>query len=137
MSARHRFPKSPANAVHSFEWDNCWLGEEQRRRRRFSFGVRGTEPIDLRRWMPQAAPIRAKAVVADARDVPVKLGGSGKVRTTHPAVTQASVNNSAEAKGRVQEATVTRRKGVQAKTVTAMQGGASVRTDDRRVCTAR
>lgn len=104
-------------AVHSFLLDNAWLdsgdgfGEEQMRRRRFWFGVRGAaEPVDLRRWIKMAAlelpsvaaaatsgpagfgssrsepdsgrPTRKHAVVADQRCVPVARGGSGKVKRT-------------------------------------------------------
>jgi DNA (cytosine-5)-methyltransferase 1 len=38
-------------AVHSFLLNNRWIGGEQQRVRRFSFGVRGEQPIDLRRWI--------------------------------------------------------------------------------------
>jgi len=73
-------------AVHSFLWGNHWLGEAQMRTRRFWFGVRGDEAVDLRRWLPQAA-----------LELPVAIG----------AITQNVVNNSAEAKGRVQRLAVT------------------------------
>jgi DNA (cytosine-5)-methyltransferase 1 len=38
-------------AVHSFKLNNRWVGGEQQRVRRFSFGVRGEHAIDLRRWI--------------------------------------------------------------------------------------
>jgi DNA (cytosine-5)-methyltransferase 1 len=38
-------------AIHSFKLNNRWVGGEQQRVRRFSFGVRGEQPIDLRRWI--------------------------------------------------------------------------------------
>lgn len=103
-------------AVHSFLLDNAWLpsengfGEEQRRRRRFSFGVRGEKSVDLRRWLELAAlepPDAAPAVVSRGSEVMVKLGGSGKVKRTY------------------KEATVSMRAGVPAKSgaVTSGDGG--------------
>ncbi len=77
-------PSVEGYAVHSFLWGNHWLGEPQMRTRRFWFGVRGTEPVDLRRWLPQAAlkaPALALALAGDSRERPVKIGGSGKVKT--------------------------------------------------------
>ena len=86
-------------------------GHEQMRRRRWWFGVRDGEAPDLRRWIRFAlrelpdsthclagndwAPgqrdaMRQPAVAADARAVPVRQGGSGKVKVT--AVAQAGVN---------------------------------------------
>jgi DNA (cytosine-5)-methyltransferase 1 len=38
-------------AVHNFILNNRWCGGEQNRVRRFSFGVRGATPVDLRRWL--------------------------------------------------------------------------------------
>jgi DNA (cytosine-5)-methyltransferase 1 len=38
-------------AVHSFLLNNRWVGGVQQRVRRFSFGVRGVSPVDLRRWI--------------------------------------------------------------------------------------
>lgn len=105
-------PVVPGYAVHRFAWNNCWLpmgdafGEEQRRERFFSFGVRGTEAIDLRRWLPQAAlelprlangatqqavnnsqaakrSVQTPTVCGRGAEVMVKLGGSGKVKRTY------------------------------------------------------
>ncbi len=73
-------------AAVDFVLDNAWLdggdglGQEQMRRRRFWFGVRGTEPMDLRQWIDYAALM-----------LPAATG----------AVLSSPVNNSAEAKGRV------------------------------------
>lgn len=78
-------PEVPGYAVVTFLWDNCWLGEEQRRLRRFSFGVLGTDAVDPRRWMagvPLMLPVAAGAVV------------------------QTHINNSDEAKGRAVTGTV-------------------------------
>jgi DNA (cytosine-5)-methyltransferase 1 len=83
--------------------DGDGYGQEQSRTRRFCFGVRGETPVDLRRWIetatfelpdcepavtgehdkrPSAEMRRAKrqSVIADKCAVPVKLGGSGKVK---------------------------------------------------------
>lgn len=115
-------PSAPAAKVagygiHSFLFDNVWLGEEQRRRRRFSFGARGAKPVDLRRWIEQAAlelPIRSRTA------------------------TRFQVDNSPEAKGRKQAATVTIRKGVQSKPVVSKQGGnGSNAPPGREVCAVR
>jgi len=73
-------------SVTSFVLDNCHLdsgdgfGEQQERKRRFSFGMRGTEPPDLRRWIRPAALLLPRA---------------GTITQTH-------VNNSSEAKRRIQ-----------------------------------
>lgn len=91
-------PQAPAPIVagygiHSFELDNSMLdsgdghGHEQRRVRRFSFGVRGTEAPNLMRWIDLAT-----FVLPDAQ------------RT----LTQYQVNNSAEAKVRTRQRTVTK-----------------------------
>lgn len=100
--------------VHSFLLDNSMLagedgyGQEQRRVRRFSFGVRyqwtnrdGTpnrEAPNLMRWIDLAVFLlpdadrtvsaeqkqrtRRQAVLSNPSAVPVKIGGSGKVKRT-------------------------------------------------------
>lgn len=78
-------PKCGKYAVSSFLLNNAWLGEEQRRERRFSFGVRGAKAPILMRWIEQA-PL----------ELPRAANG----------VTQAPVNNSQVAKGRVQVPTL-------------------------------
>ncbi len=106
-------------AVKSFLLDNSQLaagdglGQEQRRLRRFSFGMRGVaEPPSLLRWIDLAvfflpdvdrtitqfpvdnsaeAKRRHAAVLSDARETPVAPGGSGKLkRTLQPAVVSHS-----------------------------------------------
>jgi DNA (cytosine-5)-methyltransferase 1 len=80
-------PKPAGYEVTSFILDNTWLGEAQRRRRRFWFGwwgSRGPAP-NLRQWIPGVAlelvsDSHRQAVCADSRAVPVRLGGSGKVK---------------------------------------------------------
>jgi len=78
-------------AVTDFVLCNSWLdsgngiGQEQMRKRRFSFGVRGAgQAPDLRRWIKPAALVLPgrSAVVADARETPVAVGGSGKIKAT-------------------------------------------------------
>lgn len=83
-------PAVDGYAVHGFVLCNSWLdggdgfGQEQERRRRFTFGVRGDDAVDLRRWIKPGALLlpTAPAVLADARDTPVALGGSGKRKRT-------------------------------------------------------
>lgn len=85
-------PLPEGYAVTDFELCNSsiegedGLGQEQERVRRFTFGVRGEGPAPcLLRWIPRAAlrlPKVALAVLSDARETPVKLGGSGKVKRT-------------------------------------------------------
>lgn len=111
-------PQAPEPAVagyglRSFLLDNSALdggdgfGLEQRRVRRFSFGLRGREAPCLLRWIDMAVFLlpdamgcffmtgkdnqqkqearpktRRQAVVSDPSAVPVKIGGSGKVKRT-------------------------------------------------------
>jgi DNA (cytosine-5)-methyltransferase 1 len=84
-------------AAKDFLLDNSWLGEEQERLRRFTFGVRGERSIDLRRWITPAAlmlPGRSSAVthrLADNSDeangrtraAPVTVGVAGSRRESH------------------------------------------------------
>lgn len=123
-------------AVRDFVLCNSWvdggdgMGEEQERKRRFSFGVRGKQAPDLRRWIKPAALLlpkaeravrassglgptaeyergRTSAVLADSRDTPVAIGGSGKVKRTRVgSVASEPVDNSAEAKGRTRQPAV-------------------------------
>jgi site-specific DNA-cytosine methylase len=83
-------PQIEGYGVTAFVLDNCSLdsgdgyGEQQERKRRFSFGQFGVDvPPDLRRWIRQAALLLPRA-------------GTGTVTQTH-------VNNSQEAKGRIRE----------------------------------
>lgn len=89
--------------IHEFLLDNTWLGEEQMRERRFTFGVRGRGPMDLRRWIEYAAlelPVAAQAWAVPA--------GHGPMPGQHqlPADSRELVNNTPEAKGRIQRAAV-------------------------------
>lgn len=104
-------------ASHAFLFCNSWipgddgLGQEQERKRRFTFGLAGERAIDLRRHMEQAAlllPARASAVLSDSRETPVKLGGSGKPKRSRTgSVTAEPVDNRDAAKGRHRTPTVT------------------------------
>lgn len=79
------------------------FGQEQERKRRFTFGVLHGEAPDLRQWIQSAALLLPKvsAVLGDARETPVKLGGSGKAKPTRQgSVTAEPVDNSPGAKAR-------------------------------------
>lgn len=100
---------------HDFVVCNSWMGaedgfgQEQERKRRFTFGVRYGEPVDLRQWIKPAALLlpAASAVLGDARETPVKLGGSGKVkRSRQGSVTAEPVDNSPARKRTRQPAVV-------------------------------
>lgn len=74
-------PDVAGYAVQSFLLNNRWLGEEQERKRRFSFGVRGARPIDLRAWIayaPLHAAAWAPAVLASGSNGSYALRYSGK-----------------------------------------------------------
>jgi DNA (cytosine-5)-methyltransferase 1 len=87
-------PEAPAASVTGYETtdarvNNRWLGEEQNRMRRFSFGHRGGRSSQFyaeltREFAVFESPIYAPAVCASGgtRAVPVALGGSGKIKST-------------------------------------------------------
>ena len=88
---RENVPQAPqlvpdGYSVASFILDNCWLGEAQMRKRRFWFGWRLEAPApNLRKWIPGVAlelPDATPTVAGDARAVPDRYGGSGKVKVT-------------------------------------------------------
>lgn len=63
-------PVAAGYAVLSFVLNNRWVGGEQHRERRFSFGVRGERPIDLRAYLDYAlfeVPDWSPAVTGDMR----------------------------------------------------------------------
>ena len=74
-------PRCPGWVVKSVVLNNRWLGEEQDRTRRFSFGTEGGLPL-----LPDVAvfesPRYAQCVTRSMTLVPVKIGGSGKVKRT-------------------------------------------------------
>jgi DNA (cytosine-5)-methyltransferase 1 len=76
-------PVVPGYQVHALVLNNRWVGGIQGRDRRFSFGTR-----DGRKLLPRVNvfdPIEEELAVtaqAGGRSVPVKLGGSGKVKKT-------------------------------------------------------
>lgn len=115
--------------VTSFLLNNAWLGEEQRRQRRFSFGLKGRQAPNLMRWIEQAPlelPRSCRAVLSDPRAT------RDRPKMQQATVTGNRVNNSQEAKGRVQVGTLVaggRPPGQRAQTgaVTSSDGGSSVR----------
>ncbi len=93
---RENVPRAPdikpaGYDVRSFLLDNSTLdsgdgtGNEQMRKRRWWYGVRDGECPELRRWIDFALfelPDCVQAVAGDTRAVPVRIGGSGKVKVT-------------------------------------------------------
>lgn len=96
-------------ASHGFHLSPTWLGEEQSRKRKFCFSVRGAEAVDLRQWIEYAVfqPMRTEgavystlvnndparkgrvvqpAVLHHADPYPVAIGGSGKPKIKQPPV---------------------------------------------------
>lgn len=80
-------PAAPVPAVSgyivkSIVLDNRQFGEAQERTRRWSFGTRDGRPIlpEIEVWESREY---AQAVTGSARAVPVKIGGSGKVKRTY------------------------------------------------------
>jgi DNA (cytosine-5)-methyltransferase 1 len=81
-------PAAPAPSVDGYGissmlFENRWLGEAQRRKRRISFGVRGQAKqlvIDVALFESLEF---SEAVNSAARRVNVKIGGSGKVKRTY------------------------------------------------------
>lgn len=64
--------------------NNRWLGERQDRTRRISFGTRDGRPLHVQ-IAALESPFYIQAVTGSARAVPVKLGGSGKVKRSYTA----------------------------------------------------
>ncbi len=135
-------PAAPVPAVNSYGMTDFVIcnsaiggedgfGQEQERKRRFSFGVRGRQAPDLRRWIKPAAlllpamesavwagsglgptaeherrRVRTQAVTHRPEPVPVAIGGSGKVkRTRQPPVSGLGSNQ--RARGLVSQMPVT------------------------------
>jgi DNA (cytosine-5)-methyltransferase 1 len=96
-------PVVPGYAVSSVKLNNRWVGGEQNRVRRFSFGVRGETPVELARWL-DVVPLEPAqwepAVLASgggSRRTPVALLQGGTPRRTRPdEVTGDSVRSLAE-----------------------------------------
>ncbi len=63
-------------------FNNRWLGEDQERTRLFSFGTASGVPL-----LPEIpvfeSPRYLQAVTGSVRSVPVKIGGSGKIKRTY------------------------------------------------------
>lgn len=102
-------PRIEGYAVDGFYLNPVWLGEEQSRKRRIAFGIRGETAINLRRHIQYAAlqvaktsgavysknvindpqfkgRVVAPAVTHDPEAYPIHKGGSGKLKVTVPAV---------------------------------------------------
>jgi len=61
--------------------NNRWLGAEQDRLRRFSFGRHEAAPCFSVQEVALESPLYTQAVTCDPRAVPVAIGGSGKPKT--------------------------------------------------------
>lgn len=101
-------PSVPGYAVCSFVLNNRWVidATPQNRLRRFSFGVMGSDPVDLRRYLEVALfePVEfEQAVLASGsgggRAVPVRLGAGGKPKRLTSAVASRSVSDYARLQG--------------------------------------
>jgi DNA (cytosine-5)-methyltransferase 1 len=84
-------PQAPEPIVEGYQVKSellCprWIGEEQSRLRRFSFGTADGRPLSLdREWVCLQNPRRSRAIcAAGSQWVPtVRVGGSGKVKPGH------------------------------------------------------
>jgi len=72
-------PEVEGYLVHSLLLDNRWLGEEQKRLRRFSFGTRDGRLLDVDIALFEA-PLSEFAVTSKASSVPVRLNPSGIIK---------------------------------------------------------
>lgn len=80
-------PRSPAPrvsgyGVHSFIFNNRQLGESQNRKRRISFGWRDVRRVLLIDTVALENPRFDYCASGGGRAVPIKIGGSGKVKIT-------------------------------------------------------
>lgn len=64
--------------AHSQLLNNRWLGEEQNRLRRFSFGTEDGRPLRIQQAALESASFEPAVLANGMRQVHVKLGGSGK-----------------------------------------------------------
>jgi DNA (cytosine-5)-methyltransferase 1 len=116
-------PAAPIPSVSGYiTWDakvdNRWVGGEQERRRRFSFGTRDGRPLPIE-YAALQTPERyetvisgngfgsgsdyyrrvSQAVVGAGTSVPVKMGGSGKVKASFQTRVRRSIGDLLEAQG--------------------------------------
>ena len=75
-------PKVEGYYLHAQLLDNRWLGEAQSRRRRISFGTRDARRLNIGYAVFDSLDY-APAVTGSGRAVPVKIGGSGRVKRTY------------------------------------------------------
>ncbi len=73
--------------IHAQMVNNRWLGEQQNRRRRISFGLKGSAHVPLRLdpdFVALENPVYKPAVLASGggRCTPVRIGGSGKPKAS-------------------------------------------------------
>lgn len=76
-------PDAPSYKVDDFVLDNAWLGQEQVRKRRFSWGVLADGPRSLRSFIHVEALMlpegrHVQTLTCDRRAVSIAIGGSGK-----------------------------------------------------------
>jgi DNA (cytosine-5)-methyltransferase 1 len=75
-------PRAAGYVVNSFILDNRWLGEAQRRKRRFSFGTTDGRRLHVAGSTFESLEYR-QAVTSSLRAVPVKLNASGRPKRTY------------------------------------------------------
>lgn len=75
-------PQVESYKVKSLKLNNRWFGSPQDRTRVFSFGTKDGRPLlpEIEVFEPREY---VQAVTSSARAVPVKIGGSGKVKRTY------------------------------------------------------
>lgn len=74
-------PGVPGYVVRDVVLNNRWLGEEQERTRRFSFGTRDGQKLRLQVVALECAEY-SQAVTSSLRKVPVAIGGNGRPKRT-------------------------------------------------------
>lgn len=82
-------PWVPGYGIREFLLDNTWLGQEQKRLRRFTFGLRGRVGVDLRRWIEYAALELPDVKGGVYNNTPEAKGRDAAVRVQHGAVTSS------------------------------------------------
>lgn len=83
-------PQAPEPTVagyelHGVKLNNRWFGEEQERTRRFCLGTQDGRRLLVGDQVIFENPRYRQAVTSQSRAVPVKLGGSGKIKRSYTA----------------------------------------------------